>query len=272
MKVFNINYEPCVEKVHAEIERRCGRAAGTCVAASQETVSARTVPEMEADQPACPGWICVADGNILAMVHNDLQYRQTVEGSLFAIVDSSWVPLFVRHIYGWKWRQYCGSQIFDDITKMRRYRMYFLGTKQEVLDALREQMVKVDPDIARMKFVELPFCSAEEFDYPSIAADINADNPDIIWLALGAPKQEKFAAMLVPYLKRGVVIPVGAVFNFRSGLGIRRAPQWMVKCHLEFVYRIFSEPGKQLRRCRDIIATFPKIYREELKRKNDKQA
>lgn len=210
-----------------------------------------------------PSYVCVADGNILTMVHKDLEYRKVIQGSMFSIVDSSWVPLYVKRIYGYDWEQYCGSQIFDDITRMRKYRMYFLGSRRNVLDALRDNLAQIAPEISEMEFVELPFCDVQDFDYEGIAAKINKDNPDVIWLSLGAPKQEQFAARLVKYLNRGVVIPVGAVFNFRAGLGIKRAPQWMVSHHMEFVYRVFSEPRKQLRRCWLILRTFPKIYLKE---------
>ena len=47
---------------------------------------------------------------------------------------------------------------------------------------------------------------------------------------------------LKPHLKRGVMIAVGAVFKFYSGVEARRAPKWIIKWHLEFVYRIFREP------------------------------
>lgn len=214
------------------------------------------------------GYICVADGNILTRVHVDMDYRKVVNGSMFSICDSSWVPLYLKMLYGIRPEQYCGSQIFRDITEMKRYRMLFMGASQTVLDALKGEMVKVDPRIADMQFVELPFRKVEEFDYAQIASQVNEDAPDIIWLALGAPKQEQFAARLVPLLDRGVVIPVGAVFNFRSGLNIRRAPDWMVKCHLEFVYRIFSEPKKQLGRVWGILKALPGIYAEERRKKN----
>lgn len=240
MTVFHINYEPDKSKVLSRIDERI--------------------------KSGKPGYICVADGNILTMVHRDQEYRKVIQGSMFSIVDSSWVPVLVRRLYGQTWQQYCGSQIFDDITKMRKYQMYFLGAKQEVLDALKVRMAEINPTIGEMKFVELPFCSVEDFNYEDIAVAINNDAPDIIWLSLGAPKQEIFASKLTPLLNRGVVIPVGAVFNFRSGLGIRRAPQWMVKCHIEFVWRIFSEPRKQILRCWNIIRTLPAIYKEE---KND---
>lgn len=211
------------------------------------------------------GYICVADGNILSMVHKDLSYRNTVNNAIFSICDSSWVPIYINLLYGFKPQQYSGSQIFDDVTRMKRYRMYFLGSSQKVLDALREKMGEVDANILDMTFKELPFCNVEDFNYKDIAADINADNPDVIWLSLGAPKQEQFAARLMEHLNRGVIIPVGAVFNFRAGLGIKRAPQWMVKSHLEFAYRIFSEPKKQIRRCWMIVTTLPAIIYEEWK-------
>lgn len=234
---FNINYEPDRNAVLQSIRMLCNHVE--------------------------PSYICVADGNILAMVHRDPEYRKVVNGSVFSIVDSSWVPLFVRLMTGEKWHNYTGSQLFEDITESKKYRMYFLGSKREVLDALKEKMTEVDPAIAGMKFMELPFCGADEFDYQSIADAVNADNPDIVWISLGAPKQEMFASRLTPLLKRGVVVPVGAVFNFRSGLDIKRAPAWMIKCHLEFLYRIFSEPKKQWKRCREIISALPSILAEE---------
>ena len=113
-----------------------------------------------------------------------------------------------------------------------------------------------------MPFVELPFCPVEEFDYSAIAARLNDSGADIIWVALGAPKQEQFMQRLLPHLSHGVMIGVGAVFNFYSG-HVRRAPAWMRSLHLEFLYRIFTEPRKQLKRCRDILITLPSIFFKE---------
>lgn len=215
-----------------------------------------------------PGYVCVADGNILQMVHRDTAYREVVDGAMFSICDSSWVPLFLHRLYGTDVPQYCGSDIFADITAMRRYRQCFLGTSQATLGSLRTKLARVDPEIAGMTFRELPFCSVDCFDYAAIAAEVNADGADIVWVALGAPKQEIFMSRLKPLLKRGVMVGVGAVFNFRAGTGERRAPQWMIRSHLEFMYRIFQNPGKQLRRCWKIVSAYPAIYIREKRRKN----
>ena len=99
---------------------------------------------------------------------------------------------------------------------------------------------------------------------------LNNDGADIVWIALGAPKQEIFMSLRKPHLNRGVLIAVGAAFNFFSGINARRAPKWMLRHHLEFVYRIFCEPRKQIRRCSMILATLPSLLYHEWKKKRGK--
>lgn len=240
---FDIRYEFNVEKVHEAIDKQ--------------------IKTGKSD------YICVADGNILNMVHHDEEYRSVVNGGMFSICDSSWVPKFVKWIYGYRYNHYCGSDIFIDVIRSRKYRMIFLGTKKTVLDALQQNMAKENSDVLNMKFEELPFCNVEDFDYEGIAKMINEDGADIVWVALGAPKQEKFMSRLKPHLKKGVAIAVGAAFNFYSGLADapQRCPEWVRKMHLEFVHRIFKEPKKQIKRCWGIVVTLPAILYKENKRK-----
>lgn len=245
-KYFDIRYQFDVPTVHKNIEEHISNGTS--------------------------GYICVADGNILTMVHNNEEYRNVIDGSIFSICDSSWVPKFVKWIYGYERKHYCGSDIFIDIVRSRKYRMIFLGTRQTVLDALQQNLTKENPDVAEMTFKELPFCNVEEFDYKSIAQTIENDGADIIWVALGAPKQELFMNRLEPHLKKGVMIAIGAAFNFYSGLSDapQRCPAWMRKMHLEFVHRIFKEPKKQIRRCWHITTTLPAILRKENRLKKSK--
>ena len=212
-------------------------------------------------------YICVADANILQQVATDLNYRDVVNGSMFSICDSSWVPLFLKHIYGIDRKHYCGSMIFKDIIERKQFRQFFMGTSTDVLNALQVNLSKIDLSIKNMEFYELPFCDVDSFDYQSIAKKVNEDNPDIIWVALGAPKQEIFMNRLKPHLKRGVMIAVGAAFKFFSGLEEKRAPQWVQKLHLEFAYRLLEDPKKQFARCRKIVSVLPQILKEEKARK-----
>ena len=236
-KYFNINYEFDREQVHRSIDERLGRNGSD--------------------------YICVADGVILNTANRNREYLDVVNGGMFAICDSSYVPLYVKWIYGTRYQQYSGSEIFIDVISRRRHRMIFLGTNNHILNGLRTQLLKVNPDVAGMQFIELPFCKVEDFDYKGIANMIESDGADIVWVALGAPKQEYFMSLLKPHLGHGVMIAVGAAFKFFSGTDTKRAPQWMVRHHLEFVHRLSQEPKKQFRRCFDIIRTLPVIlYRE----------
>lgn len=216
---------------------------------------------------AQPGahYICVADGNILTQVHRDPAYRATVDKALFSICDSSWVPLYLKRIYDIERQQYCGADIFRDLVSSSPYRMAFLGTDEATLSDLRRTISRWTPATANMLYRALPYRQVEDFDYPAIAEELNRHRPDIIWIALGAPKQERFMEQLCPYLKHGIMIGVGAVFNFYSGR-IRRAPRWIVRLHLEFLYRLLTEPRKQLRRCSNILLTLPAAYRDECRR------
>ena len=218
------------------------------------------------------GYICVADGVVLNMANRDKEYREITNEAMFSICDSSFVPLYIRGLYGLKREQYCGSDIFKDLISSRKYRMIFLGTNQETLDGLKKNLVeKYNPDCAGMTFYELPFRSVQNFDYPAIAEMIEKDGADIIWVALGAPKQERFMNMLKPHLKHGVMIAVGAAFKFYSGLAEKRAPEWMVKHHMEFIYRIYQDPKKQLKRCFWIILMLPLMLFQEVRLKFSKK-
>lgn len=237
---FNINYEFEREEVHRAIAH-----------------------QVENNRP---NYICVADGVILNNANRDPEYLKVVNGGMFSICDSSYVPLYINWIYHRKLTQYCGSEIFQDIVSSRKYRMAFVGATKVILDALKAKLTDVNPEVQNMLFYELPFKDIEDFDYQAIAKMLDDDGADIIWVALGAPKQERFMYNLKPHLKRGVMIAVGAAFKFFSGLDVKRAPKWMVDNHLEFIYRIFSEPKKQLKRCGWIIATLPGLLISEYRR------
>ena len=207
-KYFNINYEFSPREVGRRIDEQLSKN--------------------ESD------YICVADGVILNNANRKPDYLKIVNGGMFAICDSGYVPLYIKWLYGKRYPQYCGSQIFKDLVSSQKYRMFFMGTNQRTLDGLKENLKAMNPKVENMSFYELPFKAVDEFDYPAIAKMVNEDGADIIWVALGAPKQEIFMSKLKPYLKRGVMIAVGAAFKFYSGQDEKRAPKWR-ECKLNCV-------------------------------------
>lgn len=211
-------------------------------------------------------YICVCDGVIMNNVHVSESYREVINGGMFSICDSGYIPLYIKKIHKLERAQYAGSTIFNDIIEQKKYRMCFLGASQITLDGLRDNLMKMDSKISDMLFWELPYRDVDDFDYADIARKVEQSNSDIIWVALGAPKQEIFMNKLKPHLKRGVMIAVGAVFKFYSGgAGIKRAPEWMIRNRLEFVHRIIMEPKKQIGRCWNIVKYLPVMLYQESK-------
>jgi exopolysaccharide biosynthesis WecB/TagA/CpsF family protein len=123
---------------------------------------------------------------------------------------------------------------------------FFYGSKQETLDALKENLEARYPGIVIKGLYSPPFreLSAEE-DQETVDM-INASGADIIWIGLGAPKQEKWMKAHEGRIN-GVMMGVGAGFDFHAGT-IKRAPVWIQKVGLEWLYRLFQDPKRLFNR------------------------
>lgn len=115
-------------------------------------------------------------------------------------------------------------------------------------------------------FFRIAFCKVDDFNYSDIAQKLNNEY-DIIWVGLGAPKQEIFMNHLRKHLNHGIMIGVGAVFNFYGNTDVKRAPKWMRNLHLEFLHRIFAQPKRQIPKLKNYLRTIPKVVIDELKHK-----
>lgn len=210
------------------------------------------------------GYVCSVESNNLTVANTNPEFLKVVNGALVNNCDGSVLAKILGRIHHESLSSYIGADIFLKYIGMKKYRQFFLGNTPEVLAGLKANLSKTDPAIESMRFETLPFRNVDEFDYEGIAKMINDDNPDIIWVSLGAPKQEIFMARLEPYLKRGVMFGFGAIFNFNAGVGdVKRAPQWMLKHKLEWLHRAFEQPKKNIPRYWRFIKILPNLIREE---------
>ena len=120
------------------------------------------------------------------------------------------------------------------------WKHFFLGGTQQVLDDLVVTMQKRYPGVEIVGWHSPPFrpLSAEEDQH--LVELINAENPEFLWVGLGAPKQEKWIAAHLDRVHAPVQLGVGAAFVFHSG-HVARAPRWMQKNGLEWLYRMIKE-------------------------------
>lgn len=123
--------------------------------------------------------------------------------------------------------------------------VYVLGGSQPALD---EAFAKLRAEAPGLKVAGLdPAFVKLDADQPEIVARINAARPDVLFVALGNPKQELWMGRNAARLDVGAMIGIGGTFNFIAGR-VKRAPKWMQRCGLEWVYRISQEPGRLWRR------------------------
>ncbi len=123
-------------------------------------------------------------------------------------------------------------------------RFYVLGGTPEVLsEAFAKLGLSGSPAIAGTDSSRVDLTA----DQPEIAQRVNAARPDILFVALGNPKQELWIRRNRHRLDVPVALGVGGSFNFVSGR-VRRAPMWVRRCGLEWVHRIVQEPGRLWRR------------------------
>ena len=90
----------------------------------------------------------------------------------------------------------------------------------------------------------------------ALLARIAAANPHIVCLGLGSPKQERLMVEWQPRIARGVILGVGITFSFVAGT-VRRAPRWLQRLGLEWLWRVFREPRRLWRRYLDHLIAFP---------------
>lgn len=210
------------------------------------------------------GYVCVVDGNVLANAYKNKLYRDIINGAIANSCDGSSVAMLAGYLYKQKFSTYTGPEIFSEYVKQKKYKQYFIGNTTEIHDGLKARFRELNYPIDQFIFEALPFLDVNDFDYPSIAKNINEFSPDIIWVSLGAPKQEYFISKLFPFIKQGVLIAIGAAFNLYLGDDkYGRAPLWMRKIHLEWLYRVIKEPIRVGKRALSYAVLIPRLVIDE---------
>ena len=205
-------------------------------------------------------YVCVVDANVITIAQKDMQYREIVKNATINTCDGSSIAKMVNKIYGTDYHAYNGPELFEYYIE-RPYKHVLVGNTaakvEQIKSKVAEKGLRLD-----MTHVDVPFVPVEEFDYPAIAKQINMLKPDIVWVSLGAPKQEKFIHNIIPYIEQGVLFGIGAAFNFYTG-DLHNNKKEVGGLRFIWLERIFKEPKKQLKRVGGYLMEMPKMYFDE---------
>lgn len=194
-------------------------------------------------------YICVSNVHTTVMSYEDEEYRKIQNSAAMALPDGAPLSSYSRR-KGYKQAQrVTGPDLMLElfaISKEKGYRHYFYGATEETLQSMRKVIERDYPGMEIAGMYAPPFRALIPEEDEQVVAKINASAPDFVWVGLGAPKQEQWMYQHMGQL-RGVLIGVGAGFDYLAGY-IKRAPRWMQKLSLEWLYRLLQDPKRLWRR------------------------
>lgn len=190
-------------------------------------------------------YICVANVHTTVTAYRDAGYRAVQNGGIMAIPDGGPLSAVGRRRGHPDMRRTTGPSFMEEIFALsagRGWRHYFYGSTDETLEKLRLTLEQRYPGVQIAGTFSPPFreMTAEE-DLEAVRR-VNDSGADFIWVGLGAPKQELWMAAHQGRV-RGLMVGVGAAFDYLAG-NIKRAPQWMQKGNLEWLYRLMQDPRR----------------------------
>ena len=212
---------------------------------SDVETAAFSILDLQEENALAGQYLCFSNVHTLMMAQKDADYCRILNESAFTFPDGSPIADYqLRHGHK-KAERVAGPDFMDAVfraTMDGRVSHYFYGSTQETIDRLKVGLEKRYPGIRIAGMVSPPFRKETKEEDQETIRRINDSGADFIWIGLGAPKQERWMSEHAGRLN-GVMLGVGAGFDFYAGT-IQRAPRWIQKIGLEWLYRLFQDPKR----------------------------
>ena len=197
------------------------------------------------------GYVCAVSVHSLTSALNDPEMTEVFRGATLVLPDGMPVVWAANMLgAGLDGRVY-GPQLmlrFSERCAERGHRVWLYGGRdQGSLAQLALNLRRRLPGINIVGGYSPPFRQMTDEEEDALIDQINGARPDVLWVGIGAPKQEKWMARMRDRLEVPVMCAVGAAFDFHAGRR-RRAPRWMQRTGTEWLYRLLSEPRRLLGR------------------------
>ena len=197
------------------------------------------------------GYFCAAPVHALMVARDEREMRAALLGATLVVPDG--MPLvWAANLLGERLQdRVYGPELmlrYSDRCAERGHRVWLYGGRdQGSLAQLALSMRRRHPGIRIVGGYSPPFRPLTRAEEEDIVDEVNRARPDVLWVGIGVPKQEKWMARMRDRLEVPVMCGVGAAFDFHAGR-ISMAPRWMQDRGLEWIYRIAQEPRRLLPR------------------------
>ena len=192
-----------------------------------------------------PHYLVTANVDFLVQARRDLELRRILIEADLVVCDGMPLVWASRLLGNSLPERVAGADLVPkliDIAARRNYRIFFLGGRPESVSRAIARMRARHPQL-EVSGYSPKFQQLLEMDHETIRRKIAEARPDVLFVCFGCPKQEKWIAMHYRALGVPVCAGVGGTIDFLAGQ-LKRAPVWMQKVGLEWLFRLAQEPGR----------------------------
>ena len=196
-----------------------------------------------------PHYVVTANVDFLVQAQRDGELRQILAEAHLVLCDGTPLVWVSRLLGNPLPERVAGSDLAPQLIRLaakNHYRLFLLGAAPEANEQAAANVRAQFPNL-RVARYSPPFRPLPEMDDAEIAGWIRAARPDILLVAFGCPKAEKWMARHYRALGVPVVIGVGGTIDFLAGR-VKRAPVWMQRAGLEWLFRLCQEPRRLFKR------------------------
>lgn len=197
-----------------------------------------------------PKYICFPDTYVITKSVSDVNLRSILNNSFLTIPDGKPIQIY-GHIKGNKEiRTISGYHLLKKLL-LTKLTHYFYGSDSDTLQKLKRNIETNYPNAKILGYKSAPIIDLGHVkDNPDISKDfreIKRKKPELIWIGLSSPKQDYLMHFFHKSIKSGIMIGVGAVFDYMAKTK-KISPEWMKRLAIRWIYRFFLEPRRLWRK------------------------
>jgi len=205
---------------------------------------------LEAIRARRKGYICVTGVHGVIEAQDEDAFRRTLNGALLNTTDGMPLVWLGKRAVGTEVDRVYGPDLMLEVfeaTRNGEVAHFFYGGALGVAEELKSKLEARFPGVRVVGTHCPPFRPLNDAEEAELAAKLRELRPDIMWVGLSTPKQERFMAEYLPKLEVTLMAGVGAAFDFHSGR-VRQAPRWIQRSGFEWLYRLATQPRRLARR------------------------
>jgi N-acetylglucosaminyldiphosphoundecaprenol N-acetyl-beta-D-mannosaminyltransferase len=197
-----------------------------------------------------PHQICICNVHTTMMAYKNKASHKYMKKASLSTMDGQPLVWLAKFLGARNSERIAGPDLLLEVCRIspsKGYRHFFYGGAEGIPEKMKRVFEKAFPGIEIVGTYSPPFRPSTQEEDEVIVKMINSRTPDFLWVGLGAPKQEQWIADHLDRIEAPVQVGVGAAFDFFTG-NVRRAPVWMQRFGLEWLFRLLKEPRRLWKR------------------------